>query len=143
MNLSKFPALAVIDLCIRGYGLPRDRDAELSKIAGDLARRNPALCFVGLSLVDGRMKRDNDPVYDEERLEGRWWAIERDEEAHAAYINGEGSSYALRIEEDILKLVEIPAALGLKIRKFMYETDFASPGWEVKLKDFRNSRYES
>ena len=63
LYLSKFPALAVIDLCIRGYGLPRDRDAELSKIAGDLARRNPALCFVGLSLVDGRMKRDNDPVF--------------------------------------------------------------------------------
>ena len=124
LHLANFPVLSAVDLCIRAYYIPNDTDAELSEIARTLATRNPSLRFVGLSLVDGRQMRNDEPIYDEERLQARWWAVERHEAPHLAYLTGEGDvndEY-----DDGIRIAELPMGAGLRVRKFMYEADFGT-----------------
>ena len=128
LHLANFPVLSAIDLCIRAYYIPDDTDAELSEIARALATRNPSLRFVGLSLVDGRQMRNDEPIYDEERLQARWWAVKRDEAPHPACPSGEGGSDGEY--DDGIRMAELPIGAGLRVRKFMYEADFGTQGWE-------------
>ena len=102
---------------MRAYYQPDDVDVEVVAIAHELAKANLNLYFVGISFTDGRSLRDDDPVWDEERLESRWWKADRDR----------GDLGALKSLEDI------PTDEGLKIRSNLYETDFGSSDWEVKL----------
>ncbi|RDX46896.1 hypothetical protein OH76DRAFT_1406494 [Lentinus brumalis] len=125
MHLSGLDALTAVFLCIRAYYQPDDLDAELTSIVRELAGKNRQLRVVGLSLVDGRHMRDDEPMWDEERLASRWWAIER--------IDPEGGDMDLYMEYGGARPVPILTEVGLKVRDYMYEADYESPDWQDRL----------
>ncbi|RPD66597.1 hypothetical protein L226DRAFT_479395 [Lentinus tigrinus ALCF2SS1-7] len=129
MHLSGLDALIAVFLSIRAFYQPEDLDAELTSIVRSLARDNRQLRFVGLSLVDGRSMRDEEPVWKEERLASRWWAIERvDLQDQHAELDLDAF-----LECGNARLVPITTEVGLKIRDYMYEADYDSPDWQERL----------
>ncbi|KAI0636516.1 hypothetical protein C8Q77DRAFT_506884 [Trametes polyzona] len=77
MHLARFPALTAVFLSIRTYHQPADAAEEATTLARQLGRLNGKLRFVGIGFSDGRSMREEDPVYDEERLGSRWFELRR------------------------------------------------------------------
>ncbi|KAI0723781.1 hypothetical protein C8T65DRAFT_627410 [Cerioporus squamosus] len=125
MHLSGLDALTAIFLCIRAFYLPDDLEAELASIVHDLARKNRQLRVVGVSLVDGRYMRDDEPMWGEERFASRWWAIER--------VDPDEGDLSLYMEYGGARPVPISTEVGLQVRDYMYEADYESPGWQDRL----------
>ncbi|KAI8982824.1 hypothetical protein BD414DRAFT_491236 [Trametes punicea] len=113
MHLSRFPTLTALFLCIRAFYPPDN--SEVNSIALDLAERNPQLQFIGISFTDGRTVREDEPVWDEERLGSTWFKVRRGED---------GSNRELQ---------DISTEAGLKVRDYMYDADYEAPDWTQRL----------
>lgn len=121
-HLAGFRALTAVFLSVRAFYQPEDREAELDALARDLATHNSQLRFIGISLTDGRSMRDDEPLWDEERLGARWWTVGRQEDEYGLWG---------------LKSVDVvPTEVGMKVREYMYGADFDSAGWEERLSAF-------
>ncbi|KAJ2975616.1 hypothetical protein NUW54_g11702 [Trametes sanguinea] len=114
MHLSRFPALTVLFLCIRAFYQPDDADSEVVSIAQSLAHDNPKLQFIGLSFSDGRSMKEDYPVWEDERLGSKWFAVRRK-------------------EDGLDELEEISTETGLWVRDYMYEADYDAPDWAERL----------
>lgn len=124
MHLARFPALTALFICIRAYNYPANPDAEIASLARSLAARNPKLRFVGLSFADGRSMREDDPMFEEERLGSTWFEIRR------------GETHGGLVEEDEIDVHEIPTTVGLGVRDYMFQADYSTSGWEERLAAF-------
>ncbi|KAI0823566.1 hypothetical protein BC628DRAFT_1420854 [Trametes gibbosa] len=125
-HLAGFPTLTAVFICIRAYGLPADPVTEVAALARQLGEQNSALRFVGLSIIDGRSVRENEPVFDEERLGSTWFELRRNWD----------SGYQDVEDVDVLKVRQIPTAAGLKVRDYLYEANFDRVDWEEQLSMF-------
>ncbi|KAI0332548.1 hypothetical protein GY45DRAFT_1320745 [Cubamyces sp. BRFM 1775] len=114
-HLSSFPMLTVVFLCIRVFYQLADPSEEIEEIANRIARWNRRLQFVGISFTDGRWTREDEPVWDEERLGSVWFKVHRDDTGFQATVE------------------EVPTAVGLKVRDYMYEVDYDDPDWMEQL----------
>ncbi|KAI0362628.1 hypothetical protein OH77DRAFT_1416896 [Trametes cingulata] len=118
MHLKRFPHLTAIFLCIRAFYQPTDPAAEIASIALELAEFNSSLQFIGISFADGRSTREDEPVFDEERLSSTWFKVHRPEHY------GEAEPRQISTET------------GLKVRDYMYRAQYDIPGWEEMLSTF-------
>lgn len=132
MHLTRLPALTVLFVCIRAFHQPLDAAAEISALARQLGQHNSKLRFVGLSFADGRSMREDEPVFDEERLGSTWFEIRRGKLEDIVMEDG-----AMVVDDwEPMEVVAIPTAVGLKVRDYMYEADYDTPGWEDRLSTF-------
>ncbi|KAH9900894.1 hypothetical protein C8Q73DRAFT_742646 [Cubamyces lactineus] len=115
LHLSSYPMLTVVFLCIRAFYQLADPSEEIEEIANSIARRNTRLQFVGISFTDGRSTREDEPVWDEERLGSVWFRVRRDDTTVQTMVE------------------EMPTAVGLKVRDYMYEVDYDDPEWMEQL----------
>ncbi|KAI0636515.1 hypothetical protein C8Q77DRAFT_1154452 [Trametes polyzona] len=122
-HLAGFPALIAAFLCIRTYHQPADAAEEATTLARQLGRLNGKLRFVGIGFSDGRSMREEDPVYDEERLGSRWFELRRKPLTEPS----------LAGIEAILEVRPISTDVGFRVRDYLHEVDFDTPGWEEQL----------
>ncbi|EIW60400.1 uncharacterized protein TRAVEDRAFT_70802 [Trametes versicolor FP-101664 SS1] len=132
MHLTRLPALTVLFVCIRAFHQPMDPAAEIAALARQFGQHNSKLRFVGLSFADGRSMREDEPVFDEERLGSTWFEIRREKLEDIVMEDG-----AMVVDDwEPMEVVAIPTAVGLKVRDYMYEADYDAPGWEDRLSTF-------
>ena len=115
-HLSSFPMLPVVLLCIRPFYQLAGPSEEIEAIANDIAKWNRRLRYVGISFTDGRSTREDEPVWDEERLCSVWFKVLRND-----------TTVQTTVEE-------VPTTVGLQVRDYMYEVDYYDdPDWREQL----------
>ncbi|KAI0665298.1 hypothetical protein C8Q70DRAFT_44452 [Cubamyces menziesii] len=118
----RLPAIAS-DLCfldvrlleLSGHPRLAGPSEEIEAIANDIAKWNRRLRYVGISFTDGRSTREDEPVWDEERLCSVWFKVLRND-----------TTVQTTVEE-------VPTTVGLQVRDYMYEVDYDDPDWREQL----------